>query len=36
MIKQVNDITPINYIQFEAPLFEAAVRKLLEGKNGKN
>ena len=36
MVKQVNDITPINYIQFEAPLFEAAVRKLLEGKNGKN
>ena len=36
MVKQVNDITPINYIQFEAPLFEAAVRKLMEGKNGKN
>ncbi|MBP9019582.1 MAG: ABC transporter ATP-binding protein [Bacteroidales bacterium] len=36
LVKQVNDITPINYIQFEAPLFEAAVRKLMEGKNGKN
>ncbi|BAL80226.1 ABC transporter ATP-binding protein [Caldisericum exile] len=36
IIKQINDITPINYIQFEAPSFETAIRKILEEKNGQN
>ncbi|MGC8979680.1 ABC transporter ATP-binding protein [Caldisericum sp.] len=36
LIKQINDIASINYIQFEAPSFETAIRKLLEEGNGKN
>ena len=36
LVKKINDVASINYIQFEAPSFETAVKRLMEVKNGKN